>query len=273
MNIELIQPEVNVSEIFQTLNNALISNVKPSTFPVAVRLAKKGEELDQRFKSPGQDLGHRVAVCQGLNIARTFGWTLKFDSADHACPLASVAAGHLDPEEFLQGKVADLYQDDPDVARRMESVYPRQDMGDIDQIWLSALGRCEYDPDLIIVYGNPAQILILVHAANYGRGEGVNSSSTGRFGCANWIAGVIKTDECEYMIPCSGERVFAGTQDHEMSFLIPRSRFQSITEGLEIMRKKGTYRYPVPNMTLLGEPKLPEKYVKLGKGKETQTQT
>ena len=254
-------------DVLKNLNDALITNVKPSTFPVAVRLAKKGEELSQKFKRPGADFGHPVAVCQGLNIARTFGWTLMFDCADHACPLASVAAGHLQPDEFLDGTVADLYQDDPVVAKRMEAVYPRQEMGAVDQIWLSALGRCEYDPDLVIVYGNPAQILILVHAANFGYGEGVKSSSTGRFGCANWIAGVVQSDECEYTIPCSGERVFAGTQDHEMSFMIPRSRFQSVTDGLGIMRKKGTYRYPVPNMNLLGAPHLPEKYVKLGKNK------
>jgi uncharacterized protein (DUF169 family) len=119
----------------------------------------------------------------------------------------------------------------------------------------------------VVVYGNPAQILTLVHAANYGRGEGVKSFSTGRFGCARWIAGVVQSDECEYAIPGSGERVFAGTQDHEMSFMIPRSCFKSITEALEIMRKKGTYRYPVPNMNLLGAPQLPEKYMKLGEVK------
>ncbi len=253
-----------MSEILKTLNDAIDKNVKPATFPVAVKLARKGEEIIGRFKRPGQDLHHPVAVCQGVNITRTFGWTLVFGSNDHACPLASVAAGHIEPDEFLEGAVADLYQDDPEVARSMESVYPRHEVGDIEQIWLSALGRCEFDPDLVIVYGNPAQILVLVHAANYGYGEGVTSSSTGRFGCANWIAGVIQSDECEYTIPCSGERVFAGTQDHEMSFMIPRSHFQSVTEGLGIMRQKGTFRYPVPNMNLLGAPQLPEKYVELG---------
>jgi uncharacterized protein (DUF169 family) len=257
-----------MSDILKNLGDAIDKNVKPATFPVAVKLARKGEELTGRFKQPGQDFHHPVAVCQGVNITRTFGWTLVFGSDDHACPLASVAAGHLDPDEFLDGAVADLYQDDPEAARRMEAVYPRHEVGDVDQIWLSALSRCEFDPDLVIVYGNPAQILVLVHAANYGYGEGVTSTSTGRFGCANWIAGVIQSDECEYAIPCSGERVFAGTQDHEMAFIIPRSRFQSITDGLGIMRKKGTYRYPVPNMNLLGEPKLPEKYVELGKGKK-----
>ena len=256
-----------MSHILKNLNEAIDSNVKPATFPVAVRLAKKGEELNQRYKRPEADFGHRVAVCQGMSIARTFGWTIKFENTDHACPLALVAAGHIKPDKFLDGTVADLYQDDPEVAKRMEAVYPRQEVGAVDQIWLSAIGRCEYDPDLVVVYGNPAQILVLIHAANYGRGEGVTSSSTGRFGCANWIAGVVQSDECEYTIPCSGERVFAGTQDHEMSFMIPRSRFQSVTEGLGIMRKKGTYRYPVPNMNLLGAPHMPEKYVELGRKK------
>ena len=83
-----------MSHILKNLNDAIDNNVKPATFPVAVRLAKKGEELNQRFKRPGADFGHPVAVCQGLNIARTFGWTLMFDSADHACPLASVAGVH-----------------------------------------------------------------------------------------------------------------------------------------------------------------------------------
>jgi len=256
-----------VPDILKNLDDALVKNVKPSTYPVAVRLAGKGEKLNQKFKRPATDFGHQVAVCQGVNIARTFGWTLVFDSADHACPLASVAAGYLDPDQFLSGAVADLYQDDPEVGRRMEAGYPRREMGEVDQIWLSAIGRCEFDPDLVVVYGNPAQILVLVHAANYGYGDGVASTSTGRFGCAKWIAGVVQSDQCEYAIPCSGERVFAGTQDHEMSFMIPRSRFLSVTEGLGIMRKKGTYRYPVPNLNLLGAPQLPEKYVELGKNR------
>jgi len=236
-----------------------------------VKLAGKGEELTQRYKQPGRDFNYPIAVCQGLNITRTFGWTIRFDSADHACPLASVAAGHIPPERFLSGEVADLYQDDPDVARRMERGYPRHATGEVNQIWLSTLGRCEFDPDLVIVYGNPAQILVLIQAANYGYGEGIPSLSTGRFGCADWIAGVAQVGECRFVIPCSGERVFAGTQDHELSFMIPRDRFQSVTEGMRIMRKKGTYRYPVPNMNLLGAPKLPEKYIKLGKGELNKT--
>jgi uncharacterized protein (DUF169 family) len=261
--------EFPMHDILLDLSTAIMKNVKPSTSPVAIRLAGPGEELGQKFKQPGRDFGHKIAVCQGLNIARTLGWTIKFGIDDHACPLALIAAGQLAPDDFLGGAVADLYQDDPEVAGIMEATYPMQEGGKVKEIWLSALERCEFEPDLVIVYGTPAQILVLVHAANYGRGEGVYSSSTGRLGCATWIAGIAPHGECRYAIPCSGERVFAGTQDHEMSFMIPRLSFSAITKNLGIMRKKGTYRYPVPNLSLLVEPDLPKKYVELGKGRKS----
>ncbi len=118
---------------------------------------------------------------------------------------------------------------------------------------------------MVMVYGSPAQILVLIHAANYGHGSGISSTSSGRFECATWIAGVIRSGECEYSVPCSGERAFAGTQDHEMSFLIPSPRFGSVARGLTVMRKKGTYRYPVLNLGLFSTPKIPEKYLVLDK--------
>ncbi|UCF31854.1 MAG: DUF169 domain-containing protein [bacterium] len=257
-----------MSEDIRALSEAIARNVRPGTFPVAVKLARHGEEITQRSKSPVSGFGHPIAVCQGLTIARTFGWTLVFGREDHACLLASVSAGHIEPDLFLQGEVADLYQDDPEVARRMEAGYPRHDAGSIDGIWLSPLDRCEFVPDLAVIYGNPAQILVLIHAANYGYGDGVRSASTGRFGCATWIAGAVQSGECTYMVPCSGERVFAGTQDQEMSFIVPRSKFKSLTEGLAVMRKKGTYRYPVPNMSLMSEPKLPPRYRHLDPGEK-----
>ncbi|UCG39355.1 MAG: DUF169 domain-containing protein [bacterium] len=252
-----------MSEAAARLVEAIDRNVKPATLPVAVRMMGPGEEVGQKVRRPAADLGHRVAVCQGLNMARIFGWGLVFGRENQACPLASVAAGFIEADDFLEGAVAELYQDSPEVARKMEAQYPRHPVGQFDRVLIAPLSRAEFEPHVAVVYGNPAQILVLVHAANYGHGPGVGSSSTGRFGCAAWIAGVMQADECTYMIPCSGERVFAGSQDHEMSFLIPRSRFEPITEALAIMRKKGTYRYPVPNLSLLGEPRLPEKYLAL----------
>ena len=242
------------------LLEAIEKNVRPLTYPVGIKLAGKDDEISQKHRRPDSDIGNPVAACQGLNMARTLGWTIVMGKEDHACPVASIGVGHIAPDLFLEGVVAGLYQDDQEVGRKMEASYSMHPEGMVREIWFSPLARCEFVPDVAVVYGTPAQILVLIQAANYGHGPGIQSSSTGRFGCSEWIAGAIESGECTYAVPGSGERVFGGTQDHEMSFIVPRSKFESLTEGMAAMRKKGMYRYPVPNMNLMNEPNMPDGY-------------
>jgi uncharacterized protein (DUF169 family) len=230
------------------------------TFPVGIRLIRDGAKISQKVKYPLQNLGTPLSLCQGMTIARTIGWTLAFKKEDHACPLAPVFLGQIDPDLFLQGTIAGSYQDDEECARGMEAHFPRWPLNSVQEVWLSPLSICEFEPDLAVVYGNPGQILVLVHAANFRRGPVVKSSSCGRGGCATWTKGVVQSNECTYMIPGSGERVFAGTQDHEMSFAIPYSQFENVIEGLEYIGRKGAYRYPVPNLAMLSQPKIPKEY-------------
>ncbi len=245
------------------LAEALEANVRPATQPVGIKVARAGEVLPQKAKRPRQDFGNPIAACQALSLARTLGWTVALGRDDHACGLAPVFAGHVAPDRFREGLVADLYQDDPAVGRRMEATFPVHPVGEVQELWLAPLSRCQFAPDVVAVYGTPAQILVLIHAANFGHGPGVASTSTGRGGCAAWIAGVLRSGECTYTVPGSGERIFAGTQDHEMAFLVPSVRFASLAAGLAAMRKKGAYRYPVPNLNLTNQPKMPPKYYQL----------
>ena len=103
----------------------------------------------------------------------------------------------------------------------------------------------------------------LLTAANFRHGPGIKSVSSGRGGCSTWIAGVSQSGECTYMLPGVGERVFGGTQDHEMSFAIPCGKFEHIIEGLKYVRKQGAFRYPVPNLAILSEPTMPKEYYSL----------
>jgi len=242
------------------LHETLVKYGRLATFPVGVKLAKKGDQAPEKIRYPLRDLGHRLAVCQGMTAARTLGWTMGFKKEDHGCPLPHVFLGHVAPDIFLDGAIAGPYQNDPEFAKSMEATYPRWPFGAIQETWLSPLNRCGYEPDLAVVYGNPAQILALIQAANFQKGTGLKSSSTGRLGCSLWLAGVIQSGECTYMVPGPGERVFAGIQDHEMSFAVPSSDFERLVAGLEYIGKKGAYRYPVPNLSALSEPKIPQNY-------------
>jgi len=254
---------MNMSATAQDLFAALKEYCQPPTFPVGVKLAKAGEKIQQKAKFPLKDIGNRLAVCQGMTIARTIGWTMIFRKEDHACPLGSVILGYVRPDEFLKGKISRYYQDQIDCAKNMEAAYPRLPLNSIAQIWLSPLSKCKFEPDLAVVYGNPAQMLTLITAANFRHGPGIKSTSSGRGGCSTWIAGVRQSDECTYMIPGVGERVFGGTQDYEMSFAVPRSKFENLIAGLKYIRKQGAFRYPVPNLAILNEPKMPREYYSL----------
>ena len=245
------------------LFGALKTYCQPHTLPVGIKLAAAGEKIQQRAKFPLKDIGNRLAVCQGMTIARTIGWTIVFQKEDHACPLGSVILGHIKPNTFLEGKISGYYQDNPDCSRIMEAAFTRLPYDTSTQVWLSPLNKCEFEPDLAVVYGNPAQMITLVTAANFRHGPGIKSSSSGRGGCSTWIAGVSQSGECTYMLPGVGERVFGGTQDHEMSFAIPFAKFGQVIEGLEYIRKQGAFRYPVPNLSVLSEPTMPEEYYSL----------
>ena len=245
------------------LFEALKKYCQPHTLPVGVKLAKAGEKIQQKAKFPLKDIGNRLAVCQGMTIARTIGWTMAFRKEDHGCPLGSVILGYLKPDLFLKGKISGYYQDQEDCCEKMEATYPRLPLDSIEQIWLSPLDKCEFEPDLAVVYGNPAQMITLITAANFRHGPGITSNSSGRGGCSTWIAGVRQSDECTYMIPGVGERVFGGTQDFEMSFAVPYSKFENFIEGLKYIRKQGAFRYPVPNLAILNEPKMPREYYSL----------
>ena len=242
------------------LCEALEKYFQPTTHPVGVKLAKAGEEIQQKAKYPLKDIGNRLSVCQGMTIARTIGWTMAFREEDHGCPLGAVVLGHIKPDIFLTGKISGYYQDQEDCAQTMEAAYPSLPFNSIAQVWLSPLRKCEFQPDLAVVYGNPAQMITLITAANFRHGPGIKSLSSGRGGCSTWIAGVPQSDECTYMLPGVGERVFGGTQDFEMSFAIPYSKFENLIAGLKYIRKQGAFRYPVPNLSILNEPKMPKEY-------------
>ncbi len=249
-----------MDEVTRALAAAVDECCRTLTSPVAVRLARPGEEAPKNARRPVSKLNKRLAVCQGMSLARTFGWTVAFGPDDHACPLPRVFLGHIGPERLLEGSTADPYQDNPECAKAMEASYPRWPVGEYQEVWLSPLATCTFEPDVAVVYGNPAQVLALIQGANFGLGTGVTSVSSGRYGCSAWLAGVIQSGECTYLVPGPGERIFAGTQDHEMSFAIPRPQFGRVADGLRFVRGRGAYRYPVPNMGVLAEPPIPAKY-------------
>ena len=242
------------------LQDALTRHVRLGSFPVAVRMVKPGEPLPEMVKRPAEDLQITVATCQALAMARRYGWVVALGEEDISCPLTAVTFGFKRPSEFyVKGQAcAGMYTETPEAGVLSEKQVEKFSFGEYEYILVAPLHRTVFDPEVIIIYASPAQVLRLLTAALWKSGGRLTSSFGGRIDCAEEIIVPRRSEKCEVILPCYGDRIFAQTQDHEMAFSIPISRVEEIIDGLEGTHRGGV-RYPIPSfLRYTGE--FPEHY-------------
>ena len=248
----------------QLLLQAITEYIRPVTNPVAVKLAKDDANRPLNAKKPMKKPGHQITLCQGMSMARKLGWTVVLDEHDHACPVGMIVLGHVPPDKMYTGMIAHPgYTESLEAGSRLESQRKVLPQGTIKEIWVAPLRTADFEPDIVVVYGNPAQIARMIQGANYKTGEGVASKQFGKTACSSYIAHAYLERECSFTVPSGGERVFAHCQDDEMIFAIPANLFEELAIGIEQVHKQGLSRYPTAFYGLLLEPAFPEKYKEL----------
>lgn len=245
----------------QELSRTINEYIRPATFPVSVRLVPEGGSLPEKAKRPLSHVGHKVALCQGVALCRRYGWTMCFSEEEQACPVSLVVLGFRPAEKMLEGTIAfPSYTASLEAGATMERSMALLPNGFFKHMVVTPLHKETQRPDLVLVYGNAAQIARLAQAANYKTGAGVACKTFARMACSAYIAKPIVEKECSLVVPSGGERVFALAQDDELIFAIPADKFAEIANGLEETHKQGLSRFPTPFFGLLAEPNFPTKY-------------
>jgi uncharacterized protein (DUF169 family) len=229
----------------KAVEQALNTYIRPLTFPLAIKMLKSEEEIPEKTRRPFQQMKKKVAICQGIGMARKLGWAVAMGKEDMQCALGAAPFGFFkDIDFFNEGNIAaGMFTASKAIGKREEDLIDRFEHGFYSHIMVAPLNRAAFEPDLFMMYGNPAQIMRLIQGALYNEGGAVSSSAMGRLGCASIIT-VIKNDECRYVVPGNGDRVFGMTQDYEMAFMIPASKTDAVLEGLANTHKAGV-RYPI----------------------------
>ncbi len=238
-------------------------HVRPDTFPLAMRVFKDHELLPEKVKRPKQDLDKTFSICQGVTMARRYGWALAMNNEDLSCPIAKIAFGFEEELPFYsKGSLTDgMYTKTCDLGEKTEAAVPKFSKEESGTVVMSPLSRTDFEPEVIVIYGNSAQVMRMVAAALFTTGGEISSTFTARADCADIVIKTIKTEQPQVILPCYGNRVFGQTQDHEMAFSLPYSFVHAFLEGLEGTHRGGV-RYPIPNF-LHYEAKYPSTYEKL----------
>ena len=249
----------------KTADRELQTYIRPQTFPVAIRMLKPGEEIPERAKRPARDFKKLSMNCQVIDMARRYGWTIALTREDHICSLGIAALGFEKPTHLHDsGTLCEgMYTETKEAGQRSEAASDRFEVGRYSTLLVAPLDRATFEPHLVCVYGNPAQVMRLIQGSLWKRGGKMPSGFSARIFCSDIIVTTLLTGEPQVIMPCSGDRIFGQTQDHEMAFTIPWGRIDEVLEGLRGTHNGGI-RYPITQF-MEYEAKLPPRYMEVNK--------
>lgn len=247
----------------RTLSGHLEQHLRVNTFPLGIRSYRPGEPLPEKVKVPSKHLGVKVAICQAISIARRYGWTMAFGKEDISCPIAKAVFGFEERNEYYSsGKLADgMYASCREAGEKFEEALAKYEAGEYAYVVAGPLGRVNFVPDTVLVYGNSAQVLRLLNACLFKKGGSLTSEFSGRGDCSDIVIRGKKTGEPQVILPCYGDRIFGMTADDEMAFTFPFAMATEVVEGLEGTHAGGI-RYPVP-IYLRFQAEFPKSYQEL----------
>ena len=54
--------------------------IRPKTFPIAVKLFRRSSDFPEKVRSPSENLGVKVPICQALSMVRMYRWRMNSSS-------------------------------------------------------------------------------------------------------------------------------------------------------------------------------------------------
>jgi uncharacterized protein (DUF169 family) len=244
---------------FEKLNNEINKYLRLATFPIGVKLLESKEDLNniKYLKRPE----NKIAICQIFSYARYYGWTMGCIKEDNLCPLAEISLGFeesyrlFEEGAFFVGR----YNETKEAAKKTTSTMPKLSYGQYSAIVAGALERIDFKPDLILIWGNSAQLMRIIQGYLWKKGGRVSLSTFCDGVCADTISNAILTKDLQIAFPCLGDRRFGMALDTDLIASIPFEIIDEMIEGMEKTHKAGT-RYPIPFQL-----STPEFFVKLKK--------
>jgi len=249
--------------IFRKYGEELEQRIRLQTFPLAVKLLKKEADIPGGAERPLRDFSYQLLLCQGFAMSRKEGKTIAMFMEDMWCFEPIIGYGWAEPPQyFLEGHNR-FPQDVKDLqaGRNYVDDFPRFAIGQYTGIVSAPLTKVSFEPDLVILYCNSAQLSLLLLGREYKDGHDLQCNLSSHAACVYSVVPAIKSGKCQVAIPCRGDRYSALAGDDEVIFSVPVHKIEDLLVGLRHVEKYGS-RLP-RNPQMRREPKLPESYLKI----------
>ena len=214
------------------------------SFPVAFKLLECKQDIN---KIPFiRRMKHKSTLCQLINLVRNFDWTVGADLDDFMSLMCPSIIGLTDiPEHMKDGTFRSIvWTKSRTDGKKYENGVPRIPLGKYEAVIMAPLVYNPFDPDIILIYANPAQMMLLINSLQFEDYEVMQFFCVGESSCSDAIARCYLTGKPSLTIPCYGERRYGHAQDDELVMALPAQMIDKALKGMEALYRRGI-RYPV----------------------------
>ncbi|MGD0352942.1 MAG: DUF169 domain-containing protein [Dehalococcoidia bacterium] len=235
------------------LGTELENKLRLKTKIIAYRRFDKAEELDT-IKNVIR-IDRFFTFCQVPFMVRVNGITVGITREDKIQDRCSRLFGLKQATEKSMNAEAAMLSTtwfrSPEEALQQQGDYYRIPVG--GAVVLAPLTKQKFEPEVLLIYGNPAQIMMILCGLQKVKYERFSFSFIGEGACTDSLAQCYVTGKPAVSIPCYGERSMGGVSDDEIAIALPPSELARTISGLKELAKIG-FKYPINSIGPLLDP-------------------
>jgi dephospho-CoA kinase len=188
----------------------------------------------------------KSTLCQLINLVRNFDWTVGADLDDFMSEVCASIIGLTDIPDYMKDGTfrSIVWTQSRADGKKFENAIPRLPLGKYEAVAMAPLVYNPFDPDIVLIYANPAQMMLLINSLQFEDYEVMQFYCVGETSCSDAIARCYLNRKPALSIPCYGERRYGHAQDDELVMAIPVEMMDKALSGMEALYRRGI-RYPI----------------------------
>jgi uncharacterized protein (DUF169 family) len=201
------------------------------TSPIAVKMLEKEEDIPEGAFRPEEDQGIHLAQCQAFAMSRRQRISIAMLKEDNWCPAPISAYGMVTPREDYPGFPHVV--ENQKAAEKLAKTSPEFEYGKYIGMVSAPLKNANFEPDVVLIYCNAAQLLSVLYAVRYKEGCMVTSELDPLRSCVFSIVPVMLTGQFRVTIPDPGEQLRTMCREDEIIFSAPADKIAKLVSGLK----------------------------------------
>ena len=188
------------------------------TSPIAVKMLEKESDIPEGAIRPKKDKGYHLAQCQVFSMTRRHGMTIAMLKEDHWCWAPLLGYGLVDEPN---NPTVDAFP-----------TLPRFDRGKYIGIVTAPLKSVTFEPDMVLIYSNNAQLREMLTMVVFPEKKLVKSEFNPIDSCIYSIVPVILDGQYRITLPDPGEAERAFSDDDEIIFSVPKDKIEALAQEI-----------------------------------------